>query len=102
MPNAKSLIYSLNPAVVYCRNSLVDMLLLSIRPTLKISSNDDNYIVKYKDFTIWINKESALPERSQFYDEQTHENIYRYHEFIFNQTTIDDLQVVNYDNYLEI
>lgn len=98
MDDASNRIYGINPSVVYCRNSLVEKLMNALNPFVRVTITNNNYVIKYKGQTTKINKDTALPLESIYYDEETKEIDSTIYEFKVNQTTVEEVNK-NFEQY---
>lgn len=88
----------LNPSVIYCNNNITQQIVLALSLNLKIENNESEYIIKYKGQTIWIDKESALPSKSIYReDNKEHRRIFN---FTIGQTTDEEIKEIDKDKYL--
>lgn len=89
----------LNLSVAYCNDNIFQKILLALSPKLRINSQNDTYIIKYENHTIWINKDTGLPDKTVSIDEETqteHRNIYK---FELDKTSNDDVLGINKNEY---
>lgn len=81
----------LSPSIVYCDNNTFPKILLALSPKLKISSENNEYVVKYENHTIWINKETGLPTKTLYIDKETQKEHRSKYKFEIGQTSDEDV-----------